>query len=156
MRKRAIRFITGAFTVVALSAAGVGGVALAQSGSSPSGTPVPPVIAPAAEAPRVIALNFYADWCPGCKALKPQLDEVIAGAASQPVLFVKLDQTDKASRQAEYTLAALGLGELWRAHAGKTGYVLLVNTQTRRVVGMLRGGLDTNALKATLASALSM
>ncbi len=156
MQMRAIRFAGRAVAVLALSAAGVGGVALAQSGSSPSGTPMPAVQAPAAQAPKIIALNFYADWCPGCKALKPQLDEVIASATSQPVLFVKLDQTDKASRQAEYSLAAMGLGELWRAHAGKTGYVLLVDASTRRVVGMLRGGQETAALQATLSAALNM
>lgn len=145
----------------------VAGVAFAQSGSAPSGTPAPKAAQPgsdsnssgtarahAAEAPKIIAVNFYADWCPGCKALKPKLEEAMKDAASQPCLTIKLDQTDKNSKQAEYMLAALGLGDLWKEHAGKTGYVLLVDAKTHKVVNTITSSQDAKEIKSTLMAAL--
>lgn len=163
MKNTLSRFVTPALAVLAISAAGI---AFAQSGSAPSGTPAPAkqpgsgskpsgaAQAHAAEAPKVIALAFYADWCPGCKALKPKLEEAMKDAASQPFLNVKLDQTDKGSRQAEYMLAALGLGDLWKEHAGKTGFVLLVDAKTRKVVSTITYKQDVKEIKSTLMAAL--
>ena len=145
----------------------VAGAASAQSSSSPSGTPKPvqPTsqpgsesqpsgVARVAEAPRIIALNFYADWCPGCKALKPKLDEAMKDVTSKPLLSVKLDQTDKESKQAEFMLSVLGLGDLWKEHAGKTGYVLLVDATTKKVVGTIKYTQEVKDIKTTLAAAL--
>lgn len=137
--------------VLAVLTLAVAGLAFAQSDSRPSGTPKP---AAAAQAPKVIALAFYADWCPGCKALSPKLMEVMQNSAAQPCLFVKLDQTDKESHQAEYMLAALGYGDLWKENAGKTGYVLLVNTKSKQVVSTLTSDQSTEAMQAALASAI--
>ncbi|MEK6703607.1 MAG: thioredoxin domain-containing protein [Planctomycetota bacterium] len=157
---------TVAPAIAALTIA-VAGIAFAQSGSQPSGTPAPKATQPgsdskpsgsaqahAAEAPKIIAVNFYADWCPGCKALKPKLEEAMKDAASQPCLTVKLDQTDKDSHQAEYMLAALGLGDLWKEHAGKTGYVLLVDAKTHKVVSTITSMQETKEIKTTLMAAL--
>ena len=146
MKSTLSRTIAPALAALTLAAAGI---AFAQSGSAPSGMPAPAkqpgsdskpsgtTQARAAEAPKVIAINFYADWCNGCKALKPRLEEAMKDASGQPCLSVKLDQTDKDSKQAEYMLAALGLGDLWKEHAGKTGYVLLVDTATKKVVSTI-------------------
>jgi len=151
------RFAVPALAAIALAA---GGIAFAQSGTAPSGTPRPSQQseahnqAAAAETPKVIALWFYADWCPGCKALEPKLTEVMKDSASQPCLFVKLDMSDKQSHQAEYLLAALGQGELWKEYAGQTGFVLLVDGKTHEPLGTLMANQDTREIKATLASAL--
>lgn len=146
------------FAVLTLVSAGI---AIAQSGTRPSGTP-PPNSQPdassskhavAAQMPTVIALSFYADSCPGCKMLAPKLDEVMAASSTQPCLFVKLDQSDKGSHQAEYLLAALGMAELWKDNAGRTGFVLLVDTKSKKVVATLTPEQDIKAMKATVAAA---
>lgn len=136
---------------------GVAGTALAQSGSKPSGTPPTESTAkkPAvAQAPKVIALSFYADWCPGCKELKPKLDSVMSSAGEQPCLFVKLDQTDKTSHQAEYLLASLGLGELWKEHAGRTGYTLLIEPKSKKIVATFQASQSVDSMKAALEAAI--
>jgi hypothetical protein len=74
--------------------------------------------------------------------------------AYEPCLTVKLDQTDPKSRQAEYMLAALGLGDLWKDHGGKTGFVLLVDARTRKVVSTITPAQDVKEIKATLAAAV--
>jgi len=74
------------------------------SGTAPSGTPTPaPAKQPgsgskpsgvqaAAQAPKVIALQFYAEWCPGCKALQPKPDEAMKDAAGQIHRLLTSDQ----------------------------------------------------------------
>jgi len=155
------RTIAPALAALTLAAAGI---AFAQSGTAPSGTPAPAKQpgsaskpsgqARAAEAPKVIAINFYADWCPGCKALKPKLEEAMKDAAGQPCLTVKLDQTDKDSKQAEYMLSALGLGDLWKENAGKTGFVLLVDAKTHKVMNTITYKQDVKEIQSALMAAL--
>lgn len=121
--------------------------AAAQPGSEarPSGAR-----AEAARSPRVIALTFYADWCAACKVVEPRLKESLENFSDQPLLTVKLDKTDRDSKQAEYMLAALGLGELWKEHAGKTGYVLLVDAESKRVVDTITRAHDTEAITSKM------
>ncbi len=140
------------FAVLAFAATGI---SLAQSGSKPSGTPKQAAEKmAAAQAPKVIALTFYADWCPGCQELQPKLTSVMQAAGKQPCLFVKLDQTDKDSRQAEFLLASLGFGELWKENGGHTGFALLVEPKSKRVVGKITADQTPEAMKAQLMSAL--
>jgi thiol-disulfide isomerase/thioredoxin len=163
MKTRISRFPARS-AAVAIIAAGAVGVAFAQSGSSPSGTPKEQPGSEkrpsgtqqpaAAEAPQVIALNFYADWCDKCQALKPELEQATAASAGEPVLFVTLDQTDRDSRQAEYHVAALGLADVWKDHAGKTGYVLLVDPQTKQSVGTVKSDFDAQAIEEALDQAV--
>jgi len=152
--------LIAATTLVATS------VAISQSGTNPSGTPVKEVTPPSsgsnpsgtqraeARAPKVIALTFYADWCPGCKALTPKLEQAMEKVSEQPALFVKLDQTDKNSAQAEYLLAALGVSELWKENAGKTGFVILLDAKTKKVIGKITPDQSSTAIAAAIKSAV--
>lgn len=164
MKKRLSRLTVPCLAAAALTA---GGIAFAQSGTSPSGTPAPakqpgsdskPSGTQKAEAraPKVIVLAFHADWCGKCKVLGPKLmDEVRPATASDPVLFVKVDLTNKDdSSQPEYLLSALGLGELWKEHGGKTGFALVVDAKSKKVVGTLKSDQDVSAMKTALAAAI--
>lgn len=153
MSKSALLLVSS-FVVLILA---VAGTAFAQSGSKPSGTPPAEASKPTvAQFPKVVALSFYADWCPGCKELKPKLDTVMMSAekAKQPCLFVKLDQTDKDSRQAEFLLASLGLGDLWKEHAGRTGYTLLIEPKSKKIVATFQANQSVDSMKAALEAAI--
>lgn len=107
----------------------------------------------AARKPKLVALDFYADWCPACKALTPVYRDLANKTDGQPVLFVTLDQTNKAkARQAEYLIAELGFGDLWSEYGGKTGFVLLVDPDTGTVVDRI-SARDTLADMTTKVNA---
>jgi len=109
-----------------------------------------------ARAPNVIVLAFHADWCAGCKVLGPKLmNDVLPALKDKPYLFVKLDQTDRNSKQAEYMVASLGLGKLWSEHGGKTGYALVIDAQTKQVVDTLRYTQEPTAMVSSVQNAIS-
>lgn len=84
---------------------------------------------------KLLAVYFYADWCPNCKALSPIMGAVRSDAAIQqsPVLFVTLDLTDKPRIQQSLLLAStLGIGDYVRAQGSATGYVALLDATTKK------------------------
>ena len=79
--------------------------------------------------PALYVVKVHADWCGSCTALVPILEEVQAGVADQPVLFVQLDVTDSTlTSQARLLAAALDVEDHFKAN-NKTGLVLLINAQ---------------------------
>lgn len=86
--------------------------------------------------PKIIALAFHADWCGACKELGPKVMQTMKDIGDTPVLFVKFDLTNEATkRQSEYLAGAIGVGDLYAEHGKKTGFVLLVDAQTQKVLG---------------------
>lgn len=77
--------------------------------------------------PDIYVAKVHADWCGSCQTLVPILEEVQAGVADEPVLFVQLDVTDSTrTAQARLLAAALGVEDHLKAN-NKTGLVLLID-----------------------------
>ena len=134
------------------------GLSSAQSGSRRSGTAPPtrtvqqePAVA---RAPQMIALSFHSDSCRSCQALEPKLESAMKAVSKDPFLFVRIDQTDKKSRQAEYLVASLGLSDLWKEYGGRTGFTLLVDPESGRVTGKITAEQDAKSMTSTLRAAL--
>jgi len=107
------------------------------------------------QGPEVIALKFHADWCGYCKAMAPAYAELQKGVGDEPVLFVKLDQTDDfEKRQAQYLAHALGMEKVWSQHGGKTGFALLIDAETKEVLGRLTRSDDADAMRSAVEEAV--
>ena len=109
----------------------------------------------AAEPPKVVGVLFHADWCSSCKALAPKLAAVRPDFAGQPVLFTQVDFTDDNTRaQADLLAAWLELGPAYAEQGRKTGFMLLLDAKTRRVLGKLTKAQGEEELRAAIARAL--
>lgn len=107
------------------------------------------------ERPEIIAVKFHADWCGYCKAMGPVFQELQAKYDQQPALYVVFDQTREFDRrQSAYLASAMGLDEVWAEHGGKTGFVLLIDADSRRVVERLDHTQDLKQMGAALTSAV--
>lgn len=105
----------------------------------------------------LMAVYFYADWCPNCKALSPIMGEVRSDVELQkaPVLFVTMDLTDKPRiQQSLYLATALGMGDYLRAQGSATGYVALLDAQTKKEVARFDRTSKASDILARLKSAL--
>lgn len=110
------------------------------------------------ESPAVIGVLFYADWCGSCKTLDPVIEQARSESDldSEPVLFVRLDLTDKTrSYQAGLLAQSLGLGEVFDKNAGATGYMLLINAKTGAAISRLTKTMDAEAISASVQSAIT-
>jgi len=110
----------------------------------------------AADGPELIAAKFHADWCGSCKAMGPVFEELQAKFDTQPVLYITLDQTrDHQRQQAAWLAGQLGLGQVWAEHGGKTGFILLIDAETKAVVARLSRDQDIKAMGAALTEAVT-
>jgi len=82
---------------------------------------------------QLMAVYAYADWCPNCKALAPTLQSVRTQMEGKEVLFVTLDLTDKPKTKHSVLLAnALGIGEWLKKQGAATGYLALLDANTKK------------------------
>ncbi|MEM6454710.1 MAG: thioredoxin domain-containing protein [Acidobacteriota bacterium] len=104
--------------------------------------------------PKVIAANFYADWCVSCKKLTPVFEALTQKYANQPVLFVQFDQTDGTTRaQAADLASTLGVSDAYTAYRG-AGFVLLLDGESHQEIGKFTVFQDINAMDAALRKLL--
>ncbi|MDJ0917996.1 MAG: thioredoxin domain-containing protein [Woeseiaceae bacterium] len=98
-----------------------------------------------ADKPEVLAVLFYADWCGSCKILDPEVTKARSEADldRQPVVFVRLDLTDETTRyQAGLLASSLGLEEVYADYGSGTGFMLLVDADSKAVLATLRKSMD--------------
>ena len=90
------------------------------------------------EAPKVIAVEFYADWCNTCKELMPRMAEIRKSYQTKYVMVVRFDMTDDYTKaQASFMASFSGLGEVYKKGGGKTGFIALVDAKTKEILGVI-------------------
>jgi hypothetical protein len=91
--------------------------------------------------------------------LSPKLDEArrLGGLDEKPVLFVKLNLTDKPSIQQSILLAqALGIGDFLKAQGSATGYVALLDAQTKKEITRFDRESSAADIQATIEKNLKL
>jgi len=106
---------------------------------------------------KAIVVHFHAKGNPASKDAETRL---LAPARrdyeERAVLFVTVDVTTRASKnQAKLLLNALGLGDAYRAHAGKPGSVVVVDASLGEVVKTFTGKSDLKSLKSAVDDLLA-
>ncbi len=107
----------------------------------------------------IYAVSFHADWCPGCKILAPKMGEVKSSGEldGKNILFIKFNVTDKkTTHQSMLHAEALGLGELFKKNAGKTGFILLLDPKTHEILGKITHEMEVEKIKSTILEKVSM
>lgn len=107
--------------------------------------------------PKIIALYFYADWCPVCKALSPKFAEArtTGDLDKKDVLFVTLNLTNKTTIHQSVMLAqSLGVGEFVQKQGSGTGYIALLDARTKKELARIEGDVTAESIKNTIISKL--
>lgn len=107
-------------------------------------------------APKAYGLLFYSDTCGSCKVLDPKIEAVKADYLGKPLLFVRFDHSNAAtSNQAALLADAIELEQVYSDQEKKSGYMLLVDADSKEVVGKLTRDLTEEQIKEELDKALN-
>jgi len=88
--------------------------------------------------PKLIAVKFHADWCRVCRAMGPVFEDLQNKMDGSDVLFIKLDFTNnKTKNQANLLGAELGLANILKRNYRKTGFILVIDAKTKKVLKKL-------------------
>jgi len=103
---------------------------------------------------KLYALTFHADYCGACKKLKPNVMELQTKAEGQAVEWVKFDFTSAESKAKSEKLATeLGVADLYKENQA-TGFVLLLNADTKEKVGKLTSRQSSDEMYQTIKNIL--
>ena len=107
-----------------------------------------------ADKTKLLALTFHSDYCGACKALKSNVMELQTKLDGQPVQSVKFDFTSAESKAKSEELATeLGVADLYRENQA-TGFVLLVDAETKEQVGKLTSRQSSDEMFETVTKSL--
>ena len=110
-----------------------------------------------ARAPEIVAIVERADWCQHCLTMEPRIKEARETLADQPILFLTADySTDATAAQAEYLLATLDAQQVWADYGKQTGLVVLIDPDTRSVVGTITHDMDADQMVETIRQAAGL
>lgn len=56
---------------------------------------------------KTVMIDFYADWCPPCRALSPIIDEVASENTDENLVFVRLNIDDEEAISNEYGIRSI-------------------------------------------------
>jgi len=102
------------------------------------------------------AVAFHADWCGTCKMLSPKMAEVRPSLDGHPIQFKKMDLTNEATTAEAKKLAVeLGISKLFEANDGKTGYIVLLDPDTKQPVGKVGASMTVPEIKGQFKLSLA-
>lgn len=108
------------------------------------------------EVPKILAVEFYADWCATCKELMPRMADIKKSYAGKQIMTVRFDMTDEQTKsQAAFLASYAGLEEAYRKGGGKTGFIALVDAKTKKVHGLITKAKTVDEINKMLDDAVA-
>jgi len=105
--------------------------------------------------PKLIAVKFHADWCSVCRTMGPVFEDLQNKMDGSNVLFVKLDFTNNQTRhQANLLGAELGLSNILKQNYKRTGFVLVIDANTKKVLKKLTVDDDVYSMETKIKTLL--
>lgn len=106
--------------------------------------------------PEIVAATFASAWCSSCKVLKPKLAKVIPGFKDEPVAFVEFDFTFGANDDIRAEAEEYGVEEIYDRNKGATGFTILVDYDTGKILDTLTMNFSEGAMRSAIARALAV
>jgi len=107
------------------------------------------------EAPKLMVVKFHADWCRICRAMGPIFEDLQNKMDGKNILFIRLDFTNNQTKhQAHMFGQVLGIAPVLKANYRRTGFILIIDPKTKKVLQKLTKDDDVYAMEAKIKSHL--
>lgn len=102
----------------------------------------------------LLAVRFHADYCGTCRAMEPTFNSVTKLNDDRAVKFITFDFSSKESKaQAEAMAKKLGLEDIYKKNRGKTGYGMVIDNKSKKMVSKLSARQSADAMNKTITKA---
>lgn len=105
--------------------------------------------------PEIIAATFTSAWCSACKILEPRLTKVRPDFSDKPVKFVDLDFTFGKNEDHQSLADENNFSEAYNRFKTGTGFTLLIDAETGKVIDSLTMNHSKEAMRAAIAQAIA-
>jgi len=107
------------------------------------------------KSPKLMAVKFHADWCRVCRAMGPVFEDLQNKMDGSNVLFIKLDFTNNQTKhQANLLGAELGIKDILQQNYRRTGFVLVIDAKTKKVLKKLTAADDVYSMESKIRALL--
>jgi len=105
--------------------------------------------------PKIIVVKFHADWCRICRAMGPVFEDLQNKMDGSNILFIKLDFTNNQTKhQANLLGAELGLADILKQNYRRTGFILVIDPKTKKVLKKLTADDDVYSMESKIRTLL--
>jgi len=105
--------------------------------------------------PKLLAVKFHADWCKICRTMGSVFKDLQNKMDGSDVLFVKLDFTNNQTKhQANLLGDELGLVDILKQNYRRTGFILVIDAKTKKVLKKLTVDDDVYSMEAKIRTLL--
>ena len=105
--------------------------------------------------PEIVAATFTSAWCSACKILEPRLSKVRPNFTDKPVKFVDLDFTFGKNEEHQSLADVNNFSEAYDRFKTGTGFTLLIDAETGKVIDTLTMNHSKEAMRAAIAQAIA-
>lgn len=93
------------------------------------------------EVKKILVVQIFASWCPGCKNIQPTLDQLVKEV--EGIDFVQLDVSTPSKAQASLKKAKeLNISDFYNANKSKTATVGILVPETSEIISILENNND--------------
>ena len=104
------------------------------------------------EPKKVLVVEIYASWCPGCKNIQPTLDQLVK--ENSDIELVQLDvSTPSKSKVSAQRAEELHILDFYNANKSKTATVAVITPTASEVVSVFQNNNDVSDYKASIDQA---
>ncbi len=104
------------------------------------------------EEKKVLVVEIFASWCPGCKNIQPTIDQLVKDVTD--IEFVQLDvSTPSKAKVAAKQAQDLQITEFYRASKSKTATVAVIVPTSGEVVNIFQNNNDIEEYKSAIEEA---
>ena len=104
------------------------------------------------EKEKVLLVEIFAAWCPGCKNVQDIVDKLVSN--SSDIKLIKLDvSTPSKVKESEKIASELGILDFYKSNKSKTSTIGVIAPTSKEIIGVFYNDDDINAYKVAIQNA---